>query len=140
MSAKDTRGRLKECNADFEFVGVLGSDVYNLAANFFAGFGLADSEQLAERDFLHQKNQRVVRIDHGSAGFLREPLPIQAVAAVNNLHREHDALAAALLHILMQADRSGTQQYLLVTILVGMSGGFLDCWREQFGSRRVKKG
>jgi len=37
---------------------VLGSDVYNLAANFFAGFGVAGSEQLAGRDFLHHKNQR----------------------------------------------------------------------------------
>ncbi len=68
-----------------------------------------------------------VRIDHGSAGFLREPLPIQAVAADNSLHREHDALAAALLHVLMLADRSGTQRYLLVTIPIGMCRGFLDC-------------
>src|SRR6267154_6374693 len=81
-----------------------------------------------------------VRIDHGSAGFLREPLPIQAVAADNSLHREHDALAAALLHVLMLADRSGTQRYLLVTIFAGMRRSLLDYSWEQFGSQRAKKG
>jgi hypothetical protein len=51
-----------------------------------------------------------VRIDHRRYGFLGEPAPIGVAAGDKNSHREHDALAAALIRISLQTARSGTHR------------------------------
>jgi hypothetical protein len=77
-----------------------------------------------------------VGINDRGFGLLGETLAIVAIAADKNFHGEHDALAAPLVRIFVQAGGYGTQRFHTFALSLGVMRAFLQQKWEQLGNQR----